>query len=127
MNVTEHLNGLPVWELARMADCAAPHTLVGTEFLDLVRICTIREWDRLTEYDGYPNIDGGVDEIAHTNVPDDTLTLWATFVDLAAYREDVTEFGPIKTLDQAARSILAAIAQRLVYALVREGKYLDND
>lgn len=124
--VAEHLNSLTPWALARLADCLDPDTedSPGARFLCRVRDSVIEDWERLTEHDSDPDYDGAVSEIADACVPTYTADLWTTFVDLGAYREDVTEFGPIKSMDKAARDALYIIANGLVYALVEEGKEL---
>ena len=125
----EHLRSLAPWALARSADCLDPDSpdSAGAAFLTLVRDSVAEDWDRLTERDDDPDHDGAVSEIAEGCVPTYTHDLWATFVDLGAYDEDVTDHGPIESLDQAARVALYTIAIRLVYALVDEGKELANE
>ncbi len=55
-----------------------------------------------------------------------THQLWQEFVDLAAYREDVSEFGPVEDLTAAARVALYLIANRLAERLLT-GNDWDDD
>lgn len=125
----EHLRSLAPWALARMAECLDSDTedSPGAKFLARVRDSVVDDWEWLTENDSAPDYFGAVSEIAEGCVPTYTHDLWATFVDLGAYDEDVTDHGPIESLDQAARVALYLIAERLVYALVEEGKELADD
>lgn len=124
--VIEHLNSLAPWALARLAECAGPDATdgPGARFLCRVRDSVMEDWERLTEYDGDPDYDGAVSEIADACVPIYSGELWTTFVDLGAYREDAMTLGPFENLDQAARIALHMISGRLVWALVEEGKEL---
>jgi hypothetical protein len=65
--------------------------------------------------------EGSVTEIADGCVPVYTHRLWATFVDLAAYSEDLDDLGGTSgNMEQDATASLFAIAERLVHALLEE-------
>lgn len=106
---------LSVNELAGMADVVSPDsaTSPGGEWLDLVA----RSMDDLA---GYDDIEEGITEIADGCVPIYTHNRWQVYVDLGAYTEDVTEFGPIEDMEQAAGIALYLIAERLLTALIDE-------
>src|SRR5690606_2396909 len=63
-----------------------------------------------------------IHERADAAVPIYTHDMWATFVDLAAYEEVVTEYGPIEDMGQAAQVALYMIAERLLSTLVEEAR-----
>lgn len=107
------------YELARLADCASPDNLAspGAQWLTLVA----GEADEISERtEAGEDRSDVVRELADSLVPIYTRDVWATFVDLAAYQEDVTEFGPIEDMEQAAKVALYLIAERLLHVLVDE-------
>jgi hypothetical protein len=117
-----------VWNLARMADCADPDTAgsAGADFLQHVRIDTAE-----AIRDGRHHEDDPHDlahEIADQCVPIATYTVWATFVDLAAWQEDLDELGGSSgDMEQDAKVSLYMIAQRLASALLEEAAEADDD
>lgn len=109
------------YELAILAECASPDTLTspGAEFLEYVQVyaneaieCSEVNEDMASEIaDNAPNVY--------------TWTLWQQFTDLAAWQEDIEEFGPTEDLTYVARMALYQIALRLADALLAEA--VDDD
>lgn len=106
-----------VWQLARLADCADPDAWnsIGAKFL--VRVETALE----DAQDGAWGVSqDDLAELADGCVPIYTHEVWATFVDLAAYEEDVSELvGSERDLTKCASVALYLIAERLLTALVQ--------
>jgi hypothetical protein len=109
-------------ELAGMADTASPDTptSAGAEYLRRVESGAIEHWDELDE-DQRGDEDYRSDEVhelADGLVPIYTHAIWSTFVDLAAYQEDVTDYcGPEDEMERRAMIALYMIAERLVRAV----------
>lgn len=130
----DNLRGLTVWQLVRMADCGTPdgQSSAGAVFLDSTRDATVEAIGYASE-DGVFNRDtfednGGVHELADGAPDIYTHTRWAEFVDLAAWQEDTSDYGPSEDLTQAAGVALYVIADRLVRALLDEyQKMVDSD
>jgi len=113
------------YHLASLADTASPdHPLVdnaqafppspGAIFLHRVEDATA---EAIVNAEG-EDVNDLVHEVADSCVPIYTHELWQTFVDLAAYNEDVgTEYGDLTSLASLA---LYGVACRLVEALVAE-------
>lgn len=118
--------GIPTpWQLARMADCFDPDSLLspGATFLREV-------WDAATsERDQYDDDDSdAAHAIADGAVPIYTHAVWSTFVDLGAYREDPTELGfDGSDMEQAAKVCLYMIAERLAVAAMEQASETDDD
>lgn len=114
--------------LASMAGCASPDnaTSAGATFLALVQSSTVEAVRWSVEHDEGATLEdyiceGSVTEIADGCVPVYTHRLWATFVDLAAYSEDLGDLGGTSgDMEQDATTSLFAIAERLVHALLEE-------
>ena len=105
------VSDMPVYYLAHLAECAEPSTSDGISFLK--SIATDFVYSMESEY--------GYDEDTHSQIVNDapdiyTHRMWVEFVDLCAYREDVSEYG-VTDSDAMARLSLCAIAERLVTAL----------
>lgn len=117
---TEELERLNAFELARMADIASPDEFdsVGAQFLLSVRDSFI---EYIIDNDGEPSEDMA-HEVADLAVPIYTHERWLTFVDLAAYQEDVEELvtDDVRDMTQRAGVALYLIAERLVFALIEE-------
>ena len=105
-------------DLAHMADCSYPDGAGGL-FLRNVRDTVL---EMVTHYGVEPaaliNNDEARHEVADGAPNCYTYTRWQEFVDLGAYREDVTDFGPIENMTDAAAVALYMIAARLYDALV---------
>jgi hypothetical protein len=105
------------YELANMADVSCPDSpeSPGAKFLLGVQ-------DDVN--DSADSLDSDVSDTAHmiadAAVPIYTYEKWQTFVDLAAWQEDMDEFGQPEDMDQASNWALYAIANRLAYALLEE-------
>ena len=65
----------------------------------------------------YDDAEAAIHELADGAVPVYTADLWRTFVGVAAWTEDISDFGPITDIQQAARVALYQIAERLLQAL----------
>jgi hypothetical protein len=126
--------------LASLADCASPDSIEspGAKFLggvardvaDRAQPYTTSEptpadvyrarLDELTGDDAH--------ELADSAVPVYTYDRWLTFVDLAAWQEDISDYGSTDDLTNAAGVALYMIAERLVRALAEElTEALDTD
>jgi hypothetical protein len=108
-----------VWTLAGLANCGDPDSAgsPGAVFLQHVRSCV----GEITD------LEDGVTEIADSCVPVYTHEKWQVFVDLCAYREDVSDYGLSSDMDQNASVALFMIAERLLYALVGEREGADEE
>lgn len=102
-----------VWQLAGLADVHSPDSLTspGAAWLEQVAR-SLDDSDDWTEDTAH--------ELADDVVPIYTHERFQVFVDICAYQEDVTEFGPIGDMEQAAGVALYMIAVRLIDALHNE-------
>jgi hypothetical protein len=92
---------------------------VGIDWLDSV----YRSYqDERVHYD---HAESGIQELADSAVPVYSADLWRTFVAVAAWTEDISEFGLITDIEQAARIALYQIAERLLQALEAESAHLE--
>lgn len=119
------------FHLSGLADCYSPDSSdsPGAEFLaSVARDVAEHVEPYRTDEDDLDVYRARVDdlqqdaahEIADSAVPIYTHDRWATFVDLGAYNEDVTEFVEVSDLTDAAGVALYMIASRLVAALAQE-------
>lgn len=130
------------WQLAGLADCGSPDVAdgygfadfdteagdgsPGAEFLRRIEFSTYEVWDDLEDKPAPEDIwsiedDGTVSSIADTAVAVYTHQRWAEFVDLAAYQEDVTEFGDqSEDMTTCAGVALYIIGMRLAWAILTE-------
>lgn len=115
---TDPATGAPyTYALARAADCSDPDTPYGRTtapspgavFLHNVYEAA-EEARSYNPEDPYPG--DTAHEVADGCVPIYTHNLWATFTDLCAYREDLTEYGSADP-EQMPATALYAIAHRL--------------
>lgn len=107
------MNEYNAYQLANMANVASPDSLESPGARFLLRIASdVADWDE-------PDKDAA-SEIADGAVPIYTYEMWQTFVDLAAWQEDVDEFGPIEDMEKGAQVALYLIASRLANALIEE-------
>jgi hypothetical protein len=110
-----------------MADCGDPDSResAGMEFLTSVRDAVvegIEDGTFVSDGDGSSDNDNGAVHQIADNAPDVyTHTRWKEFVDLAAYLEEpeISDAWP-EDLTEAAGVALYQIAERLVYAILRE-------
>jgi len=121
--------------LANFAGCGWPDTDEGRRFLTLTRDCLL---ERVTNYlddldddetpDWYDFRDDAVWETADGMMPVYTHDIWATFVDLSAYAEDITDYvTDDATMEQRAQVALCLIAERLCNALIGELENADDE
>jgi hypothetical protein len=113
------------WQLAHLAEVTDPdaHDGIGFENAEPCEGSPGARFLRSIAYSVEEAIEYGTSEdtpheIADSAVPIYTHEKWATFTDLAAYTEDIEDFGPITDLDQAASIALYMIAERLARALI---------
>jgi hypothetical protein len=112
-----------VWSLAREADTCDPDALTspGGNFLDRVRDAFIEAIEYLDDPTADEIRDLDSFEYVDSSVPIYTSDLWRTFVDLAAYNEDVSEWGDMgDDLNKAASTALFIIADRLFHGLASD-------
>lgn len=117
------------WELARIAceacdGLAAPDTSesAGSVFLEHV-------WDAWQDREAYGYDDGEDDELIHAIadavVPVYSYPIWATYVDLCAYRVDMSEYADginlsePTALERHAGATLYVVARLMLEALAR--------
>jgi hypothetical protein len=114
-----------VWELARMAECSDPDTdsSPGADFLRAIESSVDDALNTIDADSG--NMDEWTmeraAEIADYCVPVYTHNLWVTFVDLAAYSEDVSDLGymsiDVEMPEKLPSLALYIIGERLALAL----------
>jgi hypothetical protein len=93
MDITERINHYDPPTLARLAECAEPDSRVseGADFLALVRDKVV---DLVQEYgEVAPYREAIQDAAAEAGKSADLGVKWRQFVDLGAYKENLTEFG----------------------------------
>lgn len=104
------------WQLAHEAGCASPDSATSPGALWLVQVAeAANEW-----HDYSDDRDDAPHQIVDGLVPIYTAERWRVFTDLAAWQEDVTEFGPIEDMEQAAGVALYLIGSRLATAVIEE-------
>ncbi|MER6231765.1 hypothetical protein ABT169_21870 [Streptomyces sp. NPDC001616] len=119
MTIIEEIKQYGPHQLAQKADVASPDTLTspGAIFLTDIRDAVIEALEEA----------GGVSERKHGEIADSAASVmthekWKQYVDLCAYREDLSDFGePTKGgIEGAVDTALFYIAHRLAGALVEE-------
>jgi hypothetical protein len=107
------LLALNAYELASMADCGIPRNSIsdGADFLGSIRNSFLESFK-----DGTLDVDD-LFLIVDENIPVWYSSLWASFVDLEGYSEEVSEAGT-HDMNGLASWALAEIGNRLVSALV---------
>jgi len=114
---------LPVYRLSDMADCPEPSDETGRLFLVSIRNDFV---DRAKH--GYEDEDELIHEVADNAPSLYTHRMWCEFVELCAYREDVSDYVTNDTdMEQRARVALYMIAERLVRRLVEELADIENE
>jgi hypothetical protein len=120
--------------LASLADCDWPDSVDSPGAVFLVRVARdvaewVGQWDTPDDArDALSNFGDQAHEIADSAIPVYTHERWQTFDDLAAWREDISEYGGTDDLTNAAGVALYMIAERLVRALAEElAEALDED
>jgi len=119
------VRALSPYELASRADVASPDHLTspGAAYLASIRdaLAEALEHEATTHGTSLADAirDGAASDAADGAALVYTADIWATFVDLAAYAVDTTDYGPApEDMTAAASLALHALAQRLVSALV---------
>lgn len=116
---TETLNA---YQLANLAGVLTPDSLdsPGAVFL-----CTIQEdVSEALRFGIEDDENDAAHEIADGCVPVYTFKMWQTFTDLAAWQEDISDFGSNDKDDmtQRAMTCLYMIAYRLALTLIQEAQ-----
>lgn len=144
--MTQHFDtrNFPTWQLSRMAACGEPDRAdgegqppggppadpsPGAIFLRDVAdsMQEYHDGDNWTDYD-HDDIPSEIaDNAVYTLESRGTHRKWMAFVDLAAYQEDLSEYGPIDGLEAAANTALYDIARRLVDGLLEAAVNEDED
>lgn len=136
-------HSLTTWQLAKHAETTDPDAhdgigfpnyessqatpSAGAKFLRRVADTADEIADEI-EAGTVDDLDDRIHEEADAAVPIYTHEMWTTFVDLAAYTEDVSEFASgDEEMDRLAAVALYIIAERLLQALVREWTTTDPD
>ncbi len=118
-----------VWTLAHMAEVASPDNVnsPGAEWLTQVYGAGLEVAESIRDKDWTVSAmleDGDALDLIHESadqiVPIYTHNLWAVFVDLAAYQEDVEEYGDSEDLTQSAMVALFIIARRLIESTLED-------
>ena len=125
-HITTKLNELTPFSLQYMADCGSPDsaTSPGAAWLTRVAASTVEHVEYGVEHVDLPKLDDddmrdAVHEIADGAVPIYTHELWSVFVDVAAYHEDISEYGAEGSdLTKSAQVALYMIAERLIGAVL---------
>jgi hypothetical protein len=123
MDIIEKINHYDPPTLARLAQCAEPDSRVseGADFLALVRDKVV---DLVQEYGevSTPYREAIQDAAADIGSEAEPSVKWRRFVDLSAYKENVTEFGTPSpdTPEGHADLALFFIGFRLSSALITE-------
>ena len=111
------------YTLSDMAACASPdnQTSAGAAWLVGVRDDVLERITPLDTDDFERETEDFAHEIADAAVPVYTGEKWATFTDLGAYAEDMSDLACDSTdMDQLSNIALYVIAERLVSALLAE-------
>lgn len=117
-NIIDQISAMSVWQLARFAECQDPsnESTEGAVFLDSTRrsvIESLRDLEDISDWD-----ENTTHEIADSAPDVYTHRRWLEFVDLCAYREDLSDYSGEMT--DLAGIALYLIAERLVNALITE-------
>ena len=103
--------------LARMADCASPdrEDSPGAHYLEMVAYSVVEAVENDDNRDDIPF------QAADECVPIYTYDVWRTFVDLAAWQENPTDYGADGSdMEQAAKVCLYIIGERLAAAMLED-------
>ena len=117
---TDVIRELTAYRLANEADVTGPDspTSLGAEFLLRVAEAVAENLDYNPEVTAAEWAEDGAHEVADGCVPVYTHERWQTFVDLAAYTEDVSEYGGFEDdMTSAAGVALYMVADRLARQL----------
>lgn len=94
-----------VYALARMAECGAPDSFTspGADWLSTFPAVAREILSDSPEATNDGALSDAVHEQADSIVPVYTAHKWRVFTDLAAWQEDVTEYGPIEDYGAGGR------------------------
>jgi hypothetical protein len=126
MSTLEEIANRDPWTLAPAADAAGPDRIdsPGAKYLESVRDAVIEWWEDIEpEYrDGITEEDAqeAAGEQVDAAVPVFNHERMMAMVDLAAYHEEISDFGEAEDLLQAAGWALYMVGERLFVALARE-------
>ncbi len=111
-----------IYTLARMAECYDPDSLTspGGRWLQIVESAA----SDLADYDDQED---GMHEVADSLVPIYAAEVWAVFVDLGAYQQDVDDYGPITDMEKGAQIALYMIAETLLRAVLEDDAETTDD
>lgn len=137
----DEVRDLTAFRISHDADVTCPDSLdsPGAQFLTGIAsaVCEAIAWEQdnndlgATEDDLLGWAEDGIHEIADSAVPIYTGDKWATFVDLAAYHEELDDLGgSTGDMDQDASTALYIIAERVaqtVVAMLAEDDDDDDD
>lgn len=115
--MSKEIKEVSLYELVKLAECGTPDsaTSAGALFLESVRdsLAEALEFDEVNDRMIHEIADGAPDVYTHQR--------WREFVDLCAYHEDIEGYmSSDSTMTDRAGVALYQIAERLVYALVKE-------
>jgi hypothetical protein len=128
-DMTNKTDERTIYALARLADCHDPDTAEspGAQFLRSVETYTEERvhWEK--DNDEETDVSDLAHEIADATIPVYTGELWATFVDLQAWDEDISDYGDFEgDIEQVARWAVYGIGRRLAEALIEELREVDG-
>lgn len=119
----ERVNNTTLYTLSYLAGCLAPDTddSPGADFLSSVRASVVESWGYVSDPTSEDEAADAIRGIADNAPSVYTHRRWEEFVDLGAYREDLSEFGFDVTADtdmfNLAGVALYLIAERLARVL----------
>ena len=126
-SIAKQLAGVHVYGLARRADVFDPDgtDTPGARWLELVRDSAIEQLDCVSDdeltADGIRDaMERGNHESADALVPVYTAERWAIFTDLGAWTVDVSDFGPVEDVTEAAGLALYETARVLLDKLTED-------
>lgn len=124
------------FQLALRADCSSPDSTesAGARFLLSVQDAVNEQWDNnhADWREDQPSDSTWWNDLVHeiADAAPDVYTYkkWCEFVDLGAWQEDLSDYGPMEDdVDRIGSIALYVIAERLAYALFEELCELDDD
>ena len=115
-----------VWRLARMAGCSDPDSLTSSGARWLSRFPSAAQ-EILDYAQPDSDVEDAIHEQADSMVPVYTGEMWAVFVDVGAYDEEVSDYGPIDNMENAAHIALYLIGRRLLSELIETAREDDDD
>lgn len=114
--------------LARAADVPSPDSRTSPGAAFLVDVAS-----SLTDYladdrgDLADDVTTVVGEVVEAWESRGTYRVWLAFADLAAWSEDLSDYGPVEDMTSGAHRALAIIGERLAYSLLEATGDEDED